>query len=154
VKVDDESKFNVDEKFPTTNFSVEFTHLRMFSTAKTFISAEIKRLVKYTVVGTAIGAGVAGGGGHLIMQTFKSTAEIELREKMTGVIPNIIQVPSLFIFDKILDRVKREGVEVCVFYGGWYGLFAGISLGFTRVSIGVAVKILKQAANLAFKTQK
>jgi hypothetical protein len=58
-------------------------------------------------------------------------------------VPQIIQPISRFLAQRLIAKVKNEGVESCMFQGGVYGLVAGSSLGVTRVMVGVAWRSLK-----------
>lgn len=114
----------------------------MFSFIRSLVSAEWKRLVKYTVVGTALGAGTGYGTGLLIMSAYLKEQEDEIKKSIESIIPSPVQPVTNFIVDRIVSRIKREGAESLAFSLGWYGLLSGCSLGFTRISVGLGVRAL------------
>lgn len=114
----------------------------MFSAAKTFVSTEWKRLVRYTAGGAALGYGTGYGGGKYVMDSLLLETEEEINASIKERVWEPIQPVSRFVLDHLLAKAKREGAEHFAFTLGWYGLLAGISLGITRISLGLGLKAL------------
>ncbi len=123
----------------------------MFSALNGFVSKEWKRLVKYTISGAVVGSGIGAGGGYFIMEQIGQETEEQLIVALDSNLPAVTRPVYIFIVGRMISRVKREGIEGCVFYCGWYGILAGTSLGITRVTVGVGLHILKSGFKFVSK---
>eukprot|EP01040_Poterioochromonas_malhamensis_P009376 gene9376-10180_t len=123
----------------------------MFSALKGFVSKEWKRLVKYTISGAVVGSGIGAGGGYLLMEQIGQETEEHLIVVLDSHLPEVTRPVYTFIVGRMISGIKREGIEGCVYHGCWYGLFAGTSLGITRVTVGVGLHILKSGFKFVSK---
>ena len=118
------------------------------------VKQEGKRFLKYGAVGGIIGMSMGGASGYVIVNEFSKNAEIEIHQRIEENFPQMIQPVFKFIVNRLISRAKNEGIESCAFYGGWFGISTGFSLGFTRVVLGTGVSILKYARGLVSKPSK
>ena len=114
----------------------------MFSAVKTLVTSEWKRLVRYTVGGAALGVGAGYGGGGYVMDLVLLEGEDRVNASIKENIWEPAQPVARFIIDRFLAKAKREGVEHLSAALGWYGLLTGVSLGMTRISLGLSFKAL------------
>eukprot|EP01039_Chlorochromonas_danica_P010078 gene10078-11154_t len=115
----------------------------MISSVKSTILAQWRRVVKYSVVGTAVGGATGWLGGYLVMKHLMKETEFEIQEKIEANIWELFQPPVKFYVDWKIKQVKQDGIDSCVFVGASYGLGAGISLGITSASLHLCFRLAK-----------
>lgn len=114
----------------------------MFAATKTFVMTEWKRLVRYTIGGATLGVGTGYGGGKYVMDSLLLETEESVNALINENVWKPAQPATRFIIDRALAKAKREGAEQLAFTAGWYGLLTGVSLGMTRISLGLGFKAL------------
>lgn len=89
--------------------------------ARTTLTRELKRFLKYTFAGGAIGATGAGIGGNLLANEVIKRVDkdiIELKNEYMNTLAH-------YLIDHFISKLKREGINHCIISGGLFGLGAG-----------------------------
>lgn len=115
----------------------------MFSAAKTLVTTEWRRFVKYAVVGGTLGGVTAGVGGYIVMTNLTQQIEDDFVEQRLPEILFFMRPVATFVLQRLLAKVKKDGVESCMFQGALYGTLSGCSVGVTRIGVGLAYRTLK-----------
>lgn len=123
----------------------------MLSTVRSHLSLQGKRFVAYCVVGTMVGGTSCGCMGYLIMDQLTKQVENEYLVKLHNCVPKLMHPYYDFVFNRLLNRVKTEGIEHAVFMGGWGGLLTGANFGLLHVSTCVLLQVSRFALTVVRK---
>lgn len=118
------------------------------------IIREGKRFVKYGVGGGVVGIGIGGGAGYIIMNQLGNNYEMEFHKKIEANVPEFAHPVVKFLVNRLISKLKNEGIESCAFYVGWIGVSCGFSLGFVRIAVGTTLNIVRHSRQLLSKTAK
>lgn len=116
----------------------------MLSAVRSLISGESRRFFKYSFGGMAVGAGTLGGAAYLMIESLNMKIQEDAKDKLVLPEPiSFLEPVAHYVVQKVVEKGKKEAIEECATHGAWSGLSIGMSLGFTRVTLGVVYRGLK-----------